>query len=101
MERQRGRILRRNWDKSLKSFPLAIQSHNYTNKLSKIGMKLVCNVNIVYGNLKSENSQEYAQNLNDIVRSWIRLRIICPLKLRGRKVWLNQVACSAVSTTTT
>ncbi len=64
-------------------------------------MKLVCNVNIVYGNLKSENSQEYAQNLNDIVRSWIRLRIICPLKLRGRKVWLNQVACSAVSTTTT
>ncbi len=24
-------------------------------------MKLVCNVNIVYGNLKSENSQEYAQ----------------------------------------
>ncbi len=24
-------------------------------------MKLVCNVNIVYGNLKSENSQDYAQ----------------------------------------
>jgi hypothetical protein len=24
-------------------------------------LKLVCNVNIVYGNLKSENSQEYAQ----------------------------------------
>jgi hypothetical protein len=24
-------------------------------------LKLVCNVNIVYGNLKSENSQDYAQ----------------------------------------
>jgi hypothetical protein len=29
--------------------------------LSKSGLKLVCNVNIVYGNLKSENSQDYAQ----------------------------------------
>jgi hypothetical protein len=29
--------------------------------LSKKGFKLVCNVNIVYGNLKSENSQDYAQ----------------------------------------
>jgi hypothetical protein len=24
-------------------------------------LKLVCNVNIIYGNLKSENSQDYAQ----------------------------------------
>jgi hypothetical protein len=29
--------------------------------LSKFGLKLVCNVNVVYGNLKSENSQDYAQ----------------------------------------
>jgi hypothetical protein len=29
--------------------------------LSKSGLKLVCNVSIVYGNLKSENSQDYAQ----------------------------------------
>ncbi len=28
---------------------------------SKIGVKLACNVNIVNGNLKSENSQDYAQ----------------------------------------
>jgi hypothetical protein len=28
---------------------------------NKSGLKLVCNVNIVYGNLKSENSQYYAQ----------------------------------------
>jgi hypothetical protein len=32
-------------------------------------LKLVCNVNIVHGNLKSENSQDYAQNLNEIVCS--------------------------------
>ncbi len=29
--------------------------------LSKSDLKLVCNVNIVCGNLKSENSQDYAQ----------------------------------------
>ncbi len=29
--------------------------------LNKSDLKLVCNVNIVYGNLKSENSQDYAQ----------------------------------------
>ncbi len=29
--------------------------------LSKSGLKLVCNVNIVYGNLKSGKSQDYAQ----------------------------------------
>jgi hypothetical protein len=28
--------------------------------LSKSGLKLFCNVNIVYGNLMSENSQDYA-----------------------------------------
>jgi hypothetical protein len=28
---------------------------------NKSGLKLVCNVNIVYGNLKSESSQDYAQ----------------------------------------
>ncbi len=30
---------------------------------SKSGLKLVCNVNIVYGNLKYEYSQDYAQKL--------------------------------------
>jgi hypothetical protein len=29
--------------------------------LSKSGLKLVCNVNIVYGNFKSEISKDYAQ----------------------------------------
>ncbi len=64
----RGRILGRNWDKSLKSFlPCHSQSLLLTNlnpptpPLSKSGLKLVCNVNILYGNLKSENSQDDAQ----------------------------------------
>ncbi len=36
----------------------------------KSGLNLVCNVNIVYGNLKSENSQEImTRNLNEIVLS--------------------------------
>ncbi len=37
---------------------------------SKSGLNHVCYVNIVYDNLKSENSQDYA---NEIVHSWIRL----------------------------
>ena len=58
----RGRILGRNWDKSLKSFlPCYSQSPLLTPPLSKSGLKLVCNVNIVHGNLTSANSQEYAQ----------------------------------------
>jgi hypothetical protein len=33
-------------------------------------LKLICNVNIVYGDLKSENSQDYLlRNLNENVRS--------------------------------
>jgi hypothetical protein len=62
----RGRILEHNWDKSLQSFPPCYsQSPLLTDfiplPLSKSGLKLVCNVNIVCGNLKSENSQDYAQ----------------------------------------
>jgi hypothetical protein len=61
----RGRILRRNLDKSLKSFPPCYsQSPLLTDippppPLSKSGLKLVHNVNNVYGNLKSD--QDYAQ----------------------------------------
>jgi hypothetical protein len=56
----RGRILRRNWDKSLTSFPPCYsQSPLLTDFtpppfLSKSGLKLVCNV-------KSEIYQGYAQ----------------------------------------
>ncbi len=63
----RGRILGRTWDKSLKSFPpcdsqsTLLSLHFYFPFLSKNGLKLVCNLNIAYGNLKSENSQDYAQ----------------------------------------
>ncbi len=65
----RGRILGRHWDKSLKSFPPCYsQSPLLTNlppphppPLSRSGLKLVCNVDILYGKLKSEYSQDYAQ----------------------------------------
>jgi hypothetical protein len=62
----RGQILGRNWDKSLNSFPPCyLQSPLLTdfNPLflsKKSGLKLICAVNIVHGNLKSENSQDYA-----------------------------------------
>jgi hypothetical protein len=55
--------------KALRVFLLAIHRHlTSTNgfyssppPLSKSGLKLVCKANIVYGNLKFENSQDYAQ----------------------------------------
>jgi hypothetical protein len=48
-------------------FLLAIHSQLYQQillpspNLEKSGLKLACNVNIVNGNLQSENSQDYAQ----------------------------------------
>ncbi len=55
----RIRILGRNWDKSFP--PCYSQSPLLTDftpppPLKKIGLKLVCNVNILDGSLKSENS---------------------------------------------
>jgi hypothetical protein len=52
----RGRILGHNWDKSLKSFPPCysqspLLTHFTSLPLGKSVLKLVCNVNIVYGNL--------------------------------------------------
>ncbi len=54
----RGQILERNWEKVRRVFLLAIQT---LPPLGKNGLKLICYVNIVYGNLKSDNSQDYAQ----------------------------------------
>ncbi len=56
-------------DLSLKSFPTCYSQSPLLTDLtpppppppSKSGLKLVCNVNIVYGKFKSENSQDYAQ----------------------------------------
>jgi hypothetical protein len=59
-----GRILGRKWDKSLKSFPEDSTLLTYFTPplpMSKSGLKLVCNVNILLRNLKPENSQDYAQ----------------------------------------
>jgi hypothetical protein len=50
--------------KVLRAFLLSIHSHlhyEFYPPPSKSGLKLVCNVNIVFGNLKSKNSQDYAQ----------------------------------------
>ncbi len=51
--------------KSLKSFPPCYSQSPllilHSSPWRKSGLKLVCNVNIVYGNLMSENSQYYAQ----------------------------------------
>ncbi len=47
-----------------KVFLLALHSHLYKQILlppAISGLKLVCNENIVHGNLKSENSQDYDQ----------------------------------------
>ncbi len=64
----RDRILGRDWDKSLNSFPPCF-SQSPLLQISppspppapEQGLKLVCNVSIVYGNLKSENSKDYAK----------------------------------------
>jgi len=34
---------------------------DFTRSPNKSGLKLVCSVNIVYGNLKTENPQDYAR----------------------------------------
>ncbi len=88
----RGWILGRNWNKSLKSFsPCYSQSPLLTEFYpppppSKSGLKLVCcNVNFVYGNLKSENFQDFAQkpqqnctfmNLASWAKLYLYLRLI-------------------------
>ena len=60
-QQARGQILGRNWDKSLKSFPPCYSQSPLLTDFTPPEKKVVCNVNIVYGNLKSENSQDYAQ----------------------------------------
>ncbi len=66
--------------KSRQSSLLAIHSHLY---LSKSGLKLVCKVNIVYGNLKSENSQDYAQkpqrNCTFMNSASVQLQVVSPI----------------------
>ncbi len=48
-------------------FVIIGRKHNFYFR----GNKLVCNLNIIYRNLKSENSQDYCmpRNLNEIVRT--------------------------------
>ncbi len=93
--------------KVLRVFLRAIHSHLYTNKfysplppspLSKSWLELVCHVNIVYGNLKSENnSQDYAQKPQQ--RNWTFMNSAsddggggggvkrCTMRCRGWEEW--------------
>jgi hypothetical protein len=50
-------------NKSLKSFLPCYSQSPLPTDFTHSAVKLVCHVNIVYGNLKSENSQDYAQKL--------------------------------------
>ncbi len=61
--RKRGRILGRNRDNRFSPCcsQLPLLTDFTPHPLSKSDLKLVYNVNIVYGNLKSENSLAYAQ----------------------------------------
>ncbi len=63
-----GRILERNWDKSLKSFPSCYSQSplltDFTSPpLEQSDLKPVCKVNIVHGNLKPENSGDLSRRL--------------------------------------
>ncbi len=80
--------------KVLRVFLLAIHSQLYKQiltpppppPLEKSGLKAVCNVNIVYRNLNSENSHDYAQkpwrnctfmNLASVHTFWTLWRVSC------------------------
>ncbi len=71
----RGRILGRNWDKSLESFPPCYSQSPLVTvppTLSKSGLKLVCNVTLYPESLRTLKIMP--RNLNDIVRSCIQLQ---------------------------
>ncbi len=84
VSKTRGQILGCNWDNSFKNFP-PCYSHCFYKRillpppLSKSDLKLFCNVNNVYGNLKSEISQDYAQK-SQLNSTFIWGRICKPFK---------------------
>ncbi len=81
-----GRILGRNWDKSLKSFPPCYSlsplltyftlPHPPPPPRNKSGLKLVCNVTIVYGNLKNQTQQNFTF-MNSASGGWGGLYLYC------------------------
>ncbi len=71
-----------------KDFLLAIRSHLYSRillpphtPLSKGGLKLVCNVNTVTETFSLRTLKVVPRNLNESVRSWIRLQESCSGRL--------------------
>ncbi len=75
--------------KVLRLFLVAVHCH-LTNRLysppppplSKSGLKLVCNVNIVYRNLKPENFQDYAQKPHCMFMNSASYKLLCTRTLR-------------------
>jgi hypothetical protein len=58
----------------------------------KSGLRLICNDNIVYGNLKSENSHGYAHEpQRNCTRSWIRLQETKHTGLIAQQAWVIDV----------
>ncbi len=95
----RGRIHRRNWDKSLKRFPpcysqspLLIDFTPPPPPPDKSGWKLACNVNIVqvYGNSSLRTLKIMPRNLNEIVRSWIWLLFNKTNAHPSTKYWISK-----------
>ncbi len=76
LHKYRGRILGQKWDKSLNSFPSCYSQSSLLTyctpspPLSKCGLNLVWNLNIVHGNLKSKSSQDYAQIFKDFLSAF-------------------------------
>jgi hypothetical protein len=88
----RGRILERNWDKSLKSFPSCYsQSPLLTDFTSPTPWSEMVR-NIVYGNLRTFKIMP--RNLNVIVRSWIRLLAFSYIQIITRHSALGAIVLS-------
>ncbi len=68
----RGRILGRNWDKSLKGFPPSYSQSPLLTDFTPPPPPLLAKV-VLNGNRKSEN-------LNEIARSWIQLQVCSPVR---------------------
>ncbi len=81
-----GRILECIWDRSqeFSSLLFTVTSTNRSNPpppFEQSGLKLVCYVNIVYGNLKSKNSQRNCTFMNSASAPFFTTDVIVPLKV--------------------
>ncbi len=96
----RGRILGLNLDRSIRSFPPCCSVISakgfYVPPPSRSDLKLVCNVNtVLYMETSSLSILKIMPwNLNEIVRSWIRL--LCPSLTGCTKIYLSLAAFGVI-----